>query len=45
LLKSFNIKYSYFDGKLDKKEEYLVFGSFYVVEEFLKTIGIKEITS
>ncbi len=45
LLKNFNIKYSYFDGKLDKKEEYLVFGSFYVVEEFLKTIGIKEITS
>ena len=30
------IEYSYFDNKIDKDEQYLVFGSFYVVEEFLK---------
>lgn len=30
------LPYSYFEGKIDKDEYYLVFGSFYVVEEFLK---------
>jgi dihydrofolate synthase/folylpolyglutamate synthase len=30
------LEYSYFDNKIDENENYLVFGSFYVVEEFLK---------
>ena len=30
------LEYSLFEGKIDKDEHYLVFGSFYVVEEFLK---------
>ena len=30
------IAYSYFNNKIDKDEHYLVFGSFYVVEAFLK---------
>lgn len=34
-IKKVGINYSYFDGKIDKNEHYLVFGSFYVVEEFL----------
>ena len=43
ILKSLNIKYSYFDGKIEKEKNYLVFGSFYVVEEFLKSQGVKAI--
>jgi len=43
LIKDLQIDFSYFNGKLDSEKEYLVFGSFYVVEEFLKTLGIKEI--
>jgi len=43
LLKELEIDYSYFKGEIEDNEEYLVFGSFYVVEEFLKTMGIKEI--
>jgi len=35
-LKKVGIDYGYFEGKIDKDEDYLVFGSFYVVEEFLK---------
>ena len=35
-IKSVGLECSYFDGKLNDDEEYLVFGSFYVVEEFLK---------
>jgi len=35
-LKNVNIPYNDFDGKIDENENYLVFGSFYVVEEFLK---------
>jgi len=35
-IESVGLEYSYFDGKLNDDEEYLVFGSFYVVEEFLK---------
>ena len=38
-IKSVNLEYSYFDGKIDDDENYLVFGSFYVVEEFLKFIN------
>ena len=30
------LAYSYFENKIDEDENYLVFGSFYVVEEFLK---------
>lgn len=32
------LKYRYFDGTMEKGEHYLVFGSFYVVEEFLKSV-------
>ncbi len=35
------ITHSYFEGKIDKNEHYLVFGSFYVVEEFLKRMQKK----
>ena len=40
-IKKVGIDYSYFEGKIDKNEHYLVFGSFYVVEEFLKRIQKK----
>ena len=36
-LKNVELEYSYFEGKIDKDEHYLVFGSFYVVEKFLKS--------
>jgi len=39
LLDNLGLKYSYFDGKIDNEKEYLVFGSFYVAEAFLKRIG------
>ncbi|HIP62086.1 MAG TPA: bifunctional folylpolyglutamate synthase/dihydrofolate synthase [Sulfurovum sp.] len=35
-LKKLDIKYSYFENNIEEDENYLVFGSFYVVEEFLK---------
>jgi dihydrofolate synthase/folylpolyglutamate synthase len=35
-LKKVGLEYSYFDAELDEDEKYLVFGSFYVIEEFLK---------
>jgi dihydrofolate synthase/folylpolyglutamate synthase len=35
-LKEVGLAYSYFDNKIDENEDYLVFGSFYVVEAFLK---------
>ncbi len=35
-LEKVGIEYGYFERKIDKDEQYLVFGSFYVVEEFLK---------
>jgi dihydrofolate synthase/folylpolyglutamate synthase len=34
-LDKLKIPYSLFNGNIDKTDEYLVFGSFYVVEEFL----------
>ncbi len=43
LLESLGLKYSYFNGELDESREYLVFGSFYVVEAFLKSIGVDRI--
>jgi len=36
-LKNVELEYSYFEGEIDDEENYLVFGSFYVVEEFLKS--------
>jgi len=35
-LKSVGLEYDYFKNSIDNNEHYLVFGSFYVVEEFLK---------
>lgn len=35
-LNKLEISYSHFEGKIDEDEKYLVFGSFYVVEGFLK---------
>jgi dihydrofolate synthase/folylpolyglutamate synthase len=35
-LKNVGLEYSYFENKIDENEDYLVFGSFYVVEAFLK---------
>ena len=40
-LEKVGITYSYFDSKIDKNEHYLVFGSFYVVEEFLNKMQKK----
>jgi len=40
-LKKVDIEYDYFEGKIDQDEVYLVFGSFYVVEEFLKKMEKK----
>ena len=39
-LEEVGIEYGYFENKIDKDEHYLVFGSFYVVEEFLKKIHV-----
>jgi len=35
-LQTLGLEYSYFENKMDEDEDYLVFGSFYVVEAFLK---------
>jgi len=35
-LKKVGLEYSYFENTIDENEDYLVFGSFYIVEEFLK---------
>ena len=35
-VKTVGLEYRYFQNEIDKSESYLVFGSFYVVEEFLK---------
>ncbi|HFD14547.1 MAG TPA: bifunctional folylpolyglutamate synthase/dihydrofolate synthase [Epsilonproteobacteria bacterium] len=35
-LQNVGLEYSYFNNKIEADENYLVFGSFYVVEEFLK---------
>ena len=37
-LKKVELEYTFFNNNIDPKEEYLVFGSFYVVEEFLRKI-------
>ena len=41
-LKNVELEYSYFEDKIDKDERYLVFGSFYVVEEFLKKMNVSK---
>ncbi len=43
LLENMGLQYKYFNGKLDENRDYLVFGSFYVVEAFLRELGILEI--
>lgn len=40
-LEKVGISYGYFESKIDKDEHYLVFGSFYVVEEFLNKMQKK----
>lgn len=40
-LKKVGIEYGYFESKIDKDEQYLVFGSFYVVEAFLNKMKKK----
>jgi dihydrofolate synthase/folylpolyglutamate synthase len=40
-LKKIGIAYDYFEEKIDENEHYLVFGSFYVVEEFLNKMQKK----
>ncbi len=39
-LEKVGLDYSSFENEIDKNENYLVFGSFYVVEEFLKKMEI-----
>jgi dihydrofolate synthase / folylpolyglutamate synthase len=41
-LEKVGIEYGYFEGKIDKDEHYLVFGSFYVVENFLKKTDVSK---
>ena len=41
-LQTVGLEYSYFKNEINEDEEYLVFGSFYVVEEFLKKLKIKK---
>jgi len=36
------LTYGYYKGDIDKNEKYLVFGSFYVVEEFLKKNNVSK---
>jgi len=40
-LRKVGLEYEYYDGKIDADEHYLVFGSFYVVEEFLNQMQKK----
>ena len=39
-LQAVGFEYSYFKNEIKEEENYLVFGSFYVVEAFLHTVGI-----
>ncbi len=40
-VKATGLPYRYFDGTIHDDEHYLVFGSFYVVEELLRKLGMK----
>lgn len=44
-LQNVKLEYSYFDGTIDEKSKYLVFGSFYVVEAFLNQTHLKILKS
>ena len=39
-LNNVGLRYTYFENKINDDEQYLVFGSFYVVEEFLKRVHV-----
>ena len=39
--KKVGISYDYYEDRIDEEEEYLVFGSFYVAEEFLNRMQEK----
>lgn len=41
-LNNLGIPYSDYEGSIQKNEKYLVFGSFYVVEEFLKRFNVSK---
>ncbi len=41
-LEKVGLPYSYFENKIDQKENYVVFGSFYVVEAFLKRVDVSK---
>ncbi len=41
-LKRVGLSYRYFENKIDKNENYVVFGSFYVVEAFLKRVDVSK---
>jgi dihydrofolate synthase/folylpolyglutamate synthase len=41
-LERVRLPYKMFDGTIDQEEHYLVFGSFYTVEAFLKTVGFQQ---
>lgn len=41
-LQTVGLTYSYFEDAIDEDEYYLVFGSFYVVEEFLKRVNVSK---
>ncbi len=41
-LKKVRLPYGYFENKMDQKEHYVVFGSFYVVEAFLKRVDVSK---
>ena len=41
-LNKVGLEYRYFAEKINKDEQYLVFGSFYVVEEFLKKMNVSK---
>jgi dihydrofolate synthase/folylpolyglutamate synthase len=41
-LKNAGLEYDYFKNTIDESEQYLVFGSFYVVEEFLKKYNVSK---
>jgi len=42
VLEALEIPWNYFDGQLFSHENYLVFGSFYTVEAFLKSSGFSD---
>jgi transcription-repair coupling factor (superfamily II helicase) len=45
IIESVGLPYKSFDNRIEAEKEYLVFGSFYTVEAFLKAQGVKSIES